>query len=64
MKNKLTTKTVVSESSSDPEVSDDDGDINLDEVVSVDEDLPVRQKIEVDDQVHIPTTIPVRLRGF
>jgi hypothetical protein len=53
MKNKLTTKTVVSESSSDPEFSDDDGDINLDDVVSVDEELPLRQKIEVDDQVHI-----------
>jgi len=51
MKNKLTTKTVVSESSSDSEFSDDDGDINLDDVVSVDEELPLRQKIEVDDQL-------------
>ena len=53
MKNKPTTKTVVTESSSDPDVSDDEGDVLLDEVVSVDEELPVRQKIEVDDKVHI-----------
>jgi hypothetical protein len=54
MKNRPTTKTEVTESSSDPDVSDDDGDIPLDEVVSVDEELPLRQKIEVDDQVHNP----------
>jgi hypothetical protein len=54
MKNKPTTKTVVTESSSDSDVSDDDGDVPLDEVVSVvDEDLHPHQKIEVDDKVHI-----------
>lgn len=54
MKNKPTTKTVVTEESSDPDVSDNDGDVLLDEAVSVDEELPLRQKIEVDDKVHIP----------
>ena len=53
MKNKSTTK-IVTESSSDSDVSDDGGDIPLDEVASVDEELPIRQKIEVDDKVHIP----------
>jgi hypothetical protein len=56
MKNKPTTKTVVTESS-DSDISDDDGDVPLDEVASVeeeDEELRPRQKIEVDDKVHIP----------
>ena len=58
MKNKPTTKTVVTESLSDPDISDNDGDIPLDEVASVDEEdeeeLRPRQKIEVDDKVYIP----------
>ena len=54
MKNKPATKTVVTESSSDSDVSDVEGDIPLDEALSVDEELPLRQKIEVDDKVHIP----------
>lgn len=54
MKNKRTTKTVVADSSSDSDVSDGEGDIPLDEAVSVDEELPLRQKIEVDNEVHIP----------
>lgn len=57
MKNKPTSKTVVTESLSDPDISDNDGDVPLDEVASVDEEdeeLRPRQKIEVDDKVHIP----------
>ena len=53
MKNKPTTKTVITESSSDSDDSEVDGDIPLDEAVSVDEELPLHQKIEVDDKVHI-----------
>jgi hypothetical protein len=53
MKSKKTTKTIVTDSSSDSDVSDVDGDIPLDEAVSVDEELPLRQKIEVDDKVHL-----------
>ena len=51
MKSKTTTKTIVTDSSSDSDVSDVDGDVPLDEAVSVDEELPLRQKIEVDDKV-------------
>jgi hypothetical protein len=54
MKNKQTTKTIITESSSDSDVSEFDDDVPLDEAVSVDEELPLRQKIEVDDKVHIP----------
>jgi hypothetical protein len=54
MKNKPTTKSIVS---SDFDLSDDDGDVPLDEVVSADEELRPRQKIEVDDKVLIPLLV-------
>ena len=60
MKNKPTTKTVVTDSSSDPDVSDNDGDIALDEAGSVDEELPLHQKVEVDDKVHNPHLLVVQ----
>ena len=52
MKNKPTTETVVTESLSDSDVNEDDGDVLLDEIVSADEDIRPHQKIEVDDKVH------------